>query len=119
MLPEGDLITTMNLTVVWEQTDIDGDAESNSQSRWWIDGEWVRDYDDMATVLASETIRDQHWSVQVIPGDGEDLGSSMKTTSRAIQNAPPSPPEITLGGDFGLSELGVPDSVHDLSLIHI
>ena len=115
MLPEGDLITTMNLTVVWEQNDIDGDAESNSQIRWWVDGEWVRDYDDMATVLASETIRDQHWSVQVIPGDGEDLGSSMKTTSRAIQNAPPSTPEITLGGDFGLSELGVPDSVHDLA----
>ena len=115
MLPEGDLITTMNLTVVWEQNDIDGDAESNSQIRWWIDGEWVRDYDDMATVLASDTIRDQHWSVQVIPGDGEDLGSSMKTTSRAIQNAPPGTPEITLGGDFGLSELGVPDSVHDLA----
>ena len=115
MLPEGDLITTMNLTVVWEQNDIDGDAESNSQIRWWVDGEWVRDYDDMATVLASETIRDQHWSVQVIPGDGEDLGSSMKTTSRAIQNAPPGTPEITLGGDFGLSELGVPDSVHDLA----
>ena len=105
----------MNLTVVWEQNDIDGDAESNSQIRWWVDGEWVRDYDDMATVLASETIRDQHWSVQVIPGDGEDLGSSMKTTSRAIQNAPPGTPVITLGGDFGLSELGVPDSVHDLA----
>ena len=115
MLPEGDLITTMNLTVVWEQNDIDGDAESNSQIRWWVDGEWARDYDDMATVLASETIRDQHWSVQVIPGDGEDLGSSMKTTSRAIQNAPPRSPVITLGGDFGLSELGVPDSVHDLA----
>jgi len=115
MLPEGDLITTMNLTVVWEQNDIDGDAEANSQIRWWVDGEWVRDYDDMATVLASETIRDQHWSVQVIPGDGEDLGSSMKTTSRAIQNAPPGTPEITLGGDFGLFELGVPDSVHDLA----
>ena len=114
MLPEGDLITTMNLTVVWEQSDIDGDVESNSEIRWWVDGEWVRDYDDMATVSASETIRDQHWSVQVIPGDGEDLGSSMKTNPRAIQNAPPSAPEILLGGDFGSSELGVPDSVHDL-----
>ena len=114
MLPEGDLITTMNLTVVWEQSDIDGDVESNSEIRWWVDGEWARDYDDMATVPASETVRDQHWSVQVIPGDGDDLGSSMKTNSRAIQNAPPGTPEITLGGDFGSSELSVPDSVHDL-----
>ena len=114
MLPEDDLITTMNLTVIWEQSDIDGDAESNSELRWWVDGEWIRDYDDMTTVPASETIRDQHWSVQVIPGDGEGLGSSMKTNARAIQNAPPGVPEITLGGDFGSSELGVPDSVHDL-----
>jgi len=114
MLPEGDLITTMNLTVIWEQNDIDGDAESNSEIRWWVDGEWIRDFDDMVSVPASETIRDQHWSVQVIPGDGEDLGSSMKTNSRAIQNAPPSAPEVSLGGDFGGSELGVPDSIHDL-----
>ncbi|RZP11565.1 MAG: hypothetical protein EVA35_00915 [Candidatus Poseidoniales archaeon] len=114
MLPEDDLITTMNLTVIWEQSDIDGDAESNSEIRWWVDGEWIRDYDGMTTVPASETIRDQHWSVQVIPGDGEGLGSSMKTNARAIQNAPPGAPEIALGGDFGSSELGVPDSVHDL-----
>ena len=114
MLPEGNLITTMNLTVSWEQSDIDGDAESNSEIRWWVNGEWVSEYDGMETVPASETIRDQHWSVQVIPGDGEGLGSSMKTNARTIQNAPPGVPEIMLGGDFGSSELGVPDSVHDL-----
>ncbi len=114
MLPEGDLYTTANLTVVWEQTDIDGDSESDSQIRWWINGNWVQDYDDMTTIPNSETVRDQHWSVQVIPGDGEGFGTSMKTTSRAILNAPPSPPEISLGGDFGTTELGVPDSLHDL-----
>ena len=114
MIPEGDLFTTANLTVVWEQTDIDGDSESGSQIRWWVNGEWIRDYDDMTTVLSSETVRDQHWSVQVIPGDGEGLGNSMKTTSRAILNAPPIPPEISLGGDFGTSDLGIPDALHNL-----
>jgi len=114
MLPEGDLYTTANLTVFWEQTDIDGDSESESQIRWWINGNWVQDYDDMITIPNSETVRDQHWAVQVIPGDGESLGTSMKTTSRAILNAPPSPPEISLGGDFGTIQLGVPDSLHDL-----
>jgi len=113
MLPEGDLYTSTNLSVVWEQTDIDGDSESGSQIRWWVNGEWIRDYDNMVTVPSSETVRDQHWSVQVIPGDGEGLGSSMKTTSRAILNAPPNSPEITIGGDFG-SALGVPDALHDL-----
>ena len=114
MLPEGDLYTSANLTVVWEQSDVDGDLESASQIRWWVNGNWVQDYDDMVTIPSTETVRDQHWSVQVLPGDGESLGSSMKTTSRAILNAPPSLPEITLGGDFGTIELGVPDSLHDL-----
>ena len=114
LLPEGDLYTTADLTVVWEQTDIDGDSESGSQIRWWVNGEWIRDYDGMSTVPSSETVRDQHWSVQILPGDGESLGSSMKTTSRAILNAPPDSPEITLGGDFGTAELGIPDALHDL-----
>ena len=114
MLPEGDLYTSANLTVVWEQSDIDGDLESASQIRWWVNGNWVQDYDDMVTIPSTETVRDQHWSVQVLPGDGESLGSSMKTTSRTILNAPPSLPEITLGGDFGTIELGIPDALHDL-----
>ena len=113
MLPEGDLITTMNLTVEWEQSDIDGDESHNSQIRWWVDGEWKSEYDNLGTIWHGETIRDQHWSVQVIPGDGEDLGTSMKTNARAIQNAAPDTPEINLGGDFSGS-IGVPDSLHDL-----
>ena len=114
LLPEGDLYTTANLTVVWEQTDIDGDSESGSQIRWWVNGNWIQDYNDMITVPNSETVRDQHWAVQVIPGDGDGFGTSMKTTSRAILNAPPNPPEISLGGDFGTTELGVPDALHNL-----
>ena len=65
MLPEGDLYTSANLTVVWEQSDIDGDLESASQIRWWVNGNWVQDYDDMVTIPSTETVRDQHWSVQV------------------------------------------------------
>ena len=114
LLPEGDLYTTANLTVVWEQTDIDGDSESGSQIRWWVNGNWIQDYNDMITVPNSETVRDQHWAVQVIPGDGDGFGTSMKTTSRAILNAPPNPPEISLGGGFGTTELGVPDALHNL-----
>ena len=84
MLPAGTLTTSMNLSVIWEQSDVDGDPEMNSQIRWWVDGEWVREYDGMTEILASETVRDQSWSVQVVPGDGDDLGISLKTTSRQI-----------------------------------
>lgn len=89
MLPSGKLTTSVNLSVIWEQSDADGDSEMNSQIRWWVDGEWVREYDGMTEIPASETVRDQSWSVQVVPGDGDDLGTSMKTTSRLIENGAP------------------------------
>ena len=57
----------MNLSVIWEQSDADGDSETNSQIRWWVDGEWVREYDGMTQIPASETVRDQSWSVQLFP----------------------------------------------------
>ena len=119
MLPEGPLTTSTELSVVWEQTDIDGDQESGSQIRWWVDGEWVRDYDGMATIPASLTIRDQHWSVQVLPGDGESLGSSMKTTSRSIDNAAPSSPEVSLE-NVPIGALSAqPDSLSDMIAVAI
>ena len=89
MLPSGKLTTSVNLSVIWEQSDADGDSEMNSQIRWWVDGEWLREYDGMTEIPASETVRDQSWSVQVVPGDGDDLGTSMKTTSRQIENGAP------------------------------
>lgn len=89
MLPSGKLTTSVNLSVIWEQSDADGDSEMNSQIRWWVDGEWVREYDGMTEIPAAETVRDQSWSVQVVPGDGDDLGTSMKTTSRQIENGAP------------------------------
>lgn len=104
MLPAGTLTTTMNLSVVWEQSDVDGDAESGSQIRWWVDGEWVREYDGMLEIPASETVRDQSWSVQVVPGDGDDLGNSMKTTSRQIENGAPGEMVVRVGnGESGYS----------------
>ncbi len=119
MFPEGPLTTSADLSVVWEQTDIDGDQEDGSQIRWWVDGEWARDYDDMTTIPASLTIRDQHWSVQVLPGDGESLGSSMKTTSRTIDNAAPSVPEVSLENAPIGDLFAQPDSLSDMIAVAI
>ena len=104
MLPEGNLTTSVNLTVVWEYFDLDNDPEMNTQIRWWVDGEWVREYDGFTEIPASETIRDQSWSVQVVPGDGEDLGVSMKTPSRQIENGAPGNMQVVLGnGESGFT----------------
>ena len=68
MLPEGDLYTSANLTVVWEQSDVDGDLESaKCQIRWWVNGIGYKITMTWSRFLSTETVRDQHWSVQVFP----------------------------------------------------
>ena len=115
MLPEGDLTANQDLTVIWEQSDLDGDSESGSEIHWMINGEREPEFDGLLTIPSESVYRDQHWSVQVIPRDGEDLGSSMTTPSRVIMNGAPEIPIINLGsGTTGY--LGEPDSFPELGI---
>ena len=115
MLPEGNLTANQDLTVVWEQFDLDGDLESGSEIYWMVNGERESDFDGLITIPSESVYRDQHWSVQVIPRDGEDLGSSMTTPSRVIMNGAPENPTISLGsGTTGY--LGAPDSFPQLGI---
>lgn len=119
LIPEGKLTTDSDLNVLWEQYDEDGDLEFGSQIRWWVDGEWVTEYDGMTSIPASEVDRDEHWSVQVIPGDGEGLGTSMKTNSRVIENANPEILEILLHGSASVEMPTPPDSLSDLIAVTV
>ena len=115
MLPEGNLTANQDLTVIWEQSDLDGDSESGSEIHWMINGEREPEFDGLLTIPSESVYRDQHWSVQVIPRDGEDLGSSMTTPSRVIMNGAPEIPIINLGsGTTGY--LGEPDSFPELGI---
>ena len=115
MLPEGNLTANQDLTVIWEQSDLDGDSESGSEIYWMINGEREPEFDGLLTIPSESVYRDQHWSVQVIPRDGEDLGSSMTTPSRVIMNGAPEIPIINLGsGTIGY--LGEPDSFPELGI---
>ena len=86
MLPEGNLTANQDLSVIWEQFDLDGDSESGSEIHWMINGVRAPEFDGLMTIPSESVYRDQHWSVKVIPRDGEDLGSSMTTSSRVIMN---------------------------------
>ena len=119
LLPQGKLTTDSDLYVEWEQFDIDGDLEQASQIRWWVDGEWITDYDGLYSIPSSEVDRDEHWSVQVIPGDGEGLGTSMKTNSRVVENARPIILELTLENSPIGDMVTSPDSLNDLLAITI
>ena len=115
MLPEGNLTANQDLTVIWEQSDLDGDSESGSEIYWMVNGEREPDFDGLMIIPSESVYRDQHWSVQVIPRDGEDLGSSMTTPSRVIMNGAPETPTIVLGsGTTGY--LGTPDSFPELGI---
>ena len=117
MLPEGNLTANQDLTVIWEQSDLDGDSESGSEIYWMVNGEREPDFDGLMIIPSESVYRDQHWSVQVIPRDGEDLGSSMTTPSRVIMNGAPETPTIVLGsGTTGY--LGAPDSFPELGIVN-
>ena len=125
MLPEGNLTANQDLTVIWEQSDLDGDSESGSEIYWMINGEREPEFDGLLTIPSESVYRDQHWSVQVIPRDGEDLGSSMTTPSRVIMNGAPEIPIINLGsgttgylgGPDSFPELGIANSLEDLVVL--
>ena len=117
MLPEGNLTANQDLTVIWEQSDLDGDSESGSEVYWMVNGEREPEFDGLMIIPSESVYRDQHWSVQVIPRDGEDLGSSMTTPSRVIMNGAPETPTIILGsGTAGY--LGAPDSFPELGIVN-
>ena len=115
MLPEGSLIANQELSVVWEQFDLDGDLESGSEIYWLINGERMPEFDGLMSIPEEHVYRDQHWAVQVIPRDGESLGSGMTTQSRVIENGAPDEPIIRLGAGIS-GYLGTPASFPELGI---
>ena len=115
MLPEGNLIANQELSVTWEQFDLDGDLESGSEIYWWVNGERVLELDGLTSISSEHVYRDQHWAVEVVPRDGDILGSGMTTQSRVIENGAPNQRIIKLGaGSSGYS--GEPSSFTDLGI---
>ena len=125
MIPEGTLIANQDLSVEWEHFDLDGDLESGSEIYWWVNGERISEFDGLITISSEHVFRDQHWSVEVIPRDGDSLGSGMTTQSRVIENAAPEQPIIKLGAGISgylgepssFPELEVPNSLESLVLL--
>ena len=106
MLPEGNLTANQDLSVIWEQFDLDGDSESGSEIHWMINGVEL-EFDGLMTIPSESVYRDQHWSVKVIRGTVKIWEASMTTSSRVIMNGAPELPIIQLGagtsGYLGIS----------------
>ena len=114
IVPESLVVTNQNLSVVWEQVDIDGDSEENSEISWWLNGERIARLDGLVEIPFSETSRGQKWKVGVSPGDGENLGDLATSKEITIQNSVPTISLISIESKD--IEDGVQYSLNDLIL---
>jgi parallel beta-helix repeat protein len=84
--------TTDNLTAYYSYSDDDGDPESDSEIKWYKNGEHETQLDNELSVPWSYTSRGDEWYFVVIPGDGGSRGLTYTCPPVTIENTPP---EIT------------------------
>jgi hypothetical protein len=72
--PNGNVGVDQSLTLSYTYTDGDGDPESNSQIRWFVDGNLQIAFNDLLTIPSSATTVGETWTAKVTPNDGKDLG---------------------------------------------
>ena len=82
--PRGAVAVDQDLTVSYTFADPDGDAESNTMVRWFVNGTLAPAYNDMTTIAASETSIEETWTVKVTPSDGMDFGPEETCQDQAM-----------------------------------
>ena len=114
IISESTFVTNQNLTVVWEQFDLDGDSEINSEIIWWLNGERISRLDGLQEIPFSETYRGQKWKVGVRPSDGENFGDLATSDEITIRNSEPTISQINIVSKD--AEDGIQYSLNDLIL---
>lgn len=61
----------------YSYNDLDGDGESGSQIRWFLDGILVSELDDSVSVSSLMTRSGDSWHYTISPSDGIDIGSTV------------------------------------------
>ena len=68
-------LQSQNLDAVYTYYDADGNPESGSEIRWYMDDDLQESYNDALQVPSSATVTGQEWYFTAIPSDGEDFGT--------------------------------------------
>ena len=84
------------LTAYYSFFDADGDGESDSEIKWFKNGELQADLNGQNQVFADELVRGDQWYFTIIPGDGENVGEMKTSPTVTIQNAPPLVSDLTI-----------------------
>ena len=78
--------TLTGLTLTYTFSDADGDTESGTTIRWYNNGALEIGLDDQMSI---SVVKNESWSVEVTPSDGEDFGTMESAGPVTVLNAPP------------------------------
>lgn len=95
--------TMDNLVASYIYTDPENDPEEGSKIVWYKNSVAQTSYNDMVTLPASATIKNQVWHFEVQPKDGKQYGSSQKSNFVVIKNTPPRIMNLSLSPPYPLS----------------
>jgi sugar lactone lactonase YvrE len=84
------------LTASYGYQDADGDTQSGSELRWFLNNVEQPGLLNQLTVPASATAKGQLWYFTVRPGDGSSLGLSVTSPGVVIANTPPSASSVQI-----------------------
>ncbi|MEK9698481.1 MAG: choice-of-anchor V domain-containing protein, partial [Candidatus Poseidoniales archaeon] len=82
--PNGNVGYNQDLQLTYTYQDPDSDPESNSEIKWFVDGNHVPSMNGKTTILASDTTIGEVWSASVTPRDSVgNLGMEEQSTTTA------------------------------------
>ncbi|MGD6934074.1 MAG: LamG-like jellyroll fold domain-containing protein [Candidatus Bathyarchaeia archaeon] len=72
------------LTAVYQYFDIEGNAETGTQIRWYQNGVLQSQYNDNLTIPASATVVGHNWYFTVLPRDSEGSVGTLQTSATIV-----------------------------------
>ena len=82
-------LTTDDLVGSYVYGDADGDPESGTEIRWFMNSILQSVHNDTLVIPSSATAKSQTWHFTVKPKDGKTFGALQTSPSATIQNSPP------------------------------
>ena len=81
--PNGNVEVDQSFTLSYTYSDPEGDSETSTQIRWFVDGTLRTAFNDDLTIPASATTVGETWTAKVTPHDGTDFGSTVDCPNSA------------------------------------
>lgn len=88
-ISQTSMTTNEEADIEFTQTDVDGDAMSNSDIVWYLDGVRYGALDGSFSLTSDHTKKGDEWTVEVRTGDGVTLSDNTLTHSLIVVNSAP------------------------------